>query len=132
MKGNGTRGEGNLVLYIRSLFVKPGFADDKEKKLHVIFSLLCVSFGSRSFTTMHLYNLTLQPPSAVTQAIAGSFSGARHQEIIVSHGTQLELLRVDSHTSKLTTIIATDVFASIRSLAAFRLTGNNKKGWFSS
>jgi splicing factor 3B subunit 3 len=75
---------------------------------------------------MHLYNLTLQPPTAAVQAIVGNFSGARQQEIIVSRGTQLELIRVDTETGKLSTIVATDVFGSIRSLAAFRLTGNAK------
>lgn len=75
---------------------------------------------------MHLYNLTLQPPTAITQAIVGNFSGAIQQEIIVSHGTRLELLRPDVQTGKISTVIATDVFGSIRSLAAFRLTGGTK------
>ena len=75
---------------------------------------------------MHLYNLTLQPPTATTQAIVGNFSGAKQQEIIVSHGTRLELLRPDVHTGKVVTIIVTDAFGSIRSLAAFRLTGGTK------
>ncbi|TFY79904.1 hypothetical protein EWM64_g4112 [Hericium alpestre] len=75
---------------------------------------------------MHLYNLTLQSPTAIPQAIVGNFSGARQQEIIVSHGTRLELLRPDVQTGKLSTVIASDVFGSIRSLAAFRLTGGNK------
>ena len=77
-------------------------------------------------TAMHLYNLTLQPPTANIQAIVGNFSGARAQEIIVSHGTRLELLRPDSQTGKLSTVIAVDSFGSIRSLAAFRLTGGTK------
>jgi len=75
---------------------------------------------------MHLYNLTLQPPSATVQAVVGNFSGARQQEIIVSHGTRLELLRPDPQTGKVATVIATDVFGSIRSMAAFRLTGGTK------
>lgn len=75
---------------------------------------------------MHLYNLTLQPPTAVIQAVVGNFSGARQQEIIVSHGTRLELLRPDPSTGKVATVIATDVFGSIRSLASFRLTGATK------
>ena len=75
---------------------------------------------------MHLYNLTLQPPTAATHAIVGNFSGARQQEIILSHGTRLELLRPDVQTGKIATVIATDVFGSIRSLAAFRLTGGTK------
>ncbi|PFH52598.1 hypothetical protein AMATHDRAFT_1998 [Amanita thiersii Skay4041] len=75
---------------------------------------------------MHLYNLTLQSPTAITHAIVGNFSGARQQEIIVSHGTRLELLRPDVQTGKLSTVIAIDVFGSIRSLASFRLTGGTK------
>lgn len=75
---------------------------------------------------MHLYNLTLQSASATVQAVVGNFSGARQQEIIVSHGTRLELLRPDPQTGKIATVIATDVFGSIRSLAAFRLTGGTK------
>ncbi|OAX33849.1 hypothetical protein K503DRAFT_836197 [Rhizopogon vinicolor AM-OR11-026] len=75
---------------------------------------------------MHLYNLTLQPPTTATQAIVGNFSGSRTQEIIISRGTRLELLRPDVQTGKLSTVIASDVFGSIRSLAAFRLTGSTK------
>ena len=75
---------------------------------------------------MHLYNLTLQPPSAITQAIVGNFSGARQQEIIVARGTRIELLRPDVQTGKVSTVVASDVFGSIRSLAAFRLTGGTK------
>ena len=79
---------------------------------------------------MHLYNLTLQPPTAVTQAIVGNFSGVRQQEIIISRGTRLELLRPDVQTGKITTVLAHDVFGSIRSLVAFRLTGGTKGMWF--
>lgn len=75
---------------------------------------------------MHLYNLTLQPPTAISQAVVGNFSGVRQQEIIASHGTRLELLRPDPQTGKIATIISTDVFGSIRSLASFRLTGGTK------
>jgi splicing factor 3B subunit 3 len=75
---------------------------------------------------MHLYNLTLQPPTSATHAIVGNFSGARQQEIIVSRGTRLELLRPDVTTGKVSTVIAEDVFGSIRSLSAFRLTGGSK------
>ena len=75
---------------------------------------------------MHLYNLTLQAPTAITQAIVGNFSGVRQQEIIVSRGTRIELLRPDVQTGKITTVIADDVFGSIRSLAPFRLTGGTK------
>ncbi|KZV82735.1 hypothetical protein EXIGLDRAFT_742284 [Exidia glandulosa HHB12029] len=75
---------------------------------------------------MHLYNVTLQAPSAAPQAIVGNFSGARHQEIIVSRGTRLELLKPDATSGKLTSVLTHDVFGSIRSLVAFRLTGGTK------
>jgi len=75
---------------------------------------------------MHLYNLTLQPATAITQAIVGNFSGVRQQEIIVSRGSRLELLKPDVQTGKITTVLAQDVFGSIRSLAPFRLTGGTK------
>jgi hypothetical protein len=78
------------------------------------------------FAEMQLYNLTLQHTTASPQAIVGNFSGARQQEIIVSHGTRLQLLRPDVQTGKISTIITTDVFGSVRSLAAFRLTGGTK------
>jgi len=75
---------------------------------------------------MHLYNLTLQAGSAAPQAIVGNFSGQRHQEIIISRGTRLELLKPDPTTGKLTSLLTHDVFGSIRSLVAFRLTGGTK------
>ncbi|KAJ4475998.1 CPSF A subunit region-domain-containing protein [Lentinula edodes] len=49
------------------------------------------------------------------------FTGVRQQEIITSHGTRLDV-RPDPQTGKVATILSTDVFGSIRSLAAFRLT----------
>ena len=78
---------------------------------------------------MHLYNLTLQRPTAITHAVVGNFTGTRQQEIIVSHGTQLEVLRVDTASGKLSSVLTTDVFGSIRSLAVFRLAGGAKGLW---
>jgi len=40
-----------------------------------------------------LYSVTLSKPSGVQQAIYGNFSAARQQEIVVSHGKVLQLLR---------------------------------------
>lgn len=75
---------------------------------------------------MHLYNLTLQPSTAITQAAVGNFSGVRQQEILVSRGTRLELLKLDAQTGKFSTVLTQDVFGSIRSLVSFRLTGGTK------
>lgn len=52
-------------------------------------------------------------------------SGARQQEILVSHGSRLELLRADAN-GKLSTVLAQDAFGSIRSMTSFRLTGGTK------
>lgn len=75
---------------------------------------------------MHLYNLTLQHPTAIPHAIVGNFSGARQQEIIVSRGTRLELLRPDPTAGKVITVAASNVFGSIRAIVPFRLTGGTK------
>ncbi|KAI1313025.1 Splicing factor 3B subunit 3 [Mortierella claussenii] len=75
---------------------------------------------------MFLYNLTLQAPNAINQAILGNFSGTRQQELVVSHVSRIELLRPDTTTGKVHSILSHDVFGVIRSLAAFRLTGASK------
>jgi splicing factor 3B subunit 3 len=75
---------------------------------------------------MHLYNLTLEHASAIPNAVVGNFSGLRQQEIVISRGTRLQLLRPDPTLGKLSTVLVHDVFGSIRSLAAFRLTGGTK------
>lgn len=54
------------------------------------------------------------------------------QEIVVSRGKILELLRPDANTGKVHTLLTMEVFGIIRSLMAFRLTGGTKgrgRGW---
>ena len=46
------------------------------------------------------YALTLLPPSATNAAIVGQFSGQKQQEVLASHGSRLELLRMDTSTRK--------------------------------
>lgn len=70
--------------------------------------------------------MTLEHASSITAAVVGNFSGVRQQEILVSRGTRLQLLRPDPALGKLSTVLVYDVFGSIRSLAAFRLTGGTK------
>lgn len=55
-------------------------------------------------------------------AIYGNFSAPKAQEIVVSRGRILELIRPGDN-GRLQVILSTDVFGCIRSLAAFRLTG---------
>ncbi|SNX84139.1 probable splicing factor 3B subunit 3 [Melanopsichium pennsylvanicum] len=75
---------------------------------------------------IHLYNLTLQPSSSVTATVVGQFSGTRQQEIVVAKSSRLELLRPDTSTGKIETVLSHDAFGVVRSLAAFRLTGGSK------
>ncbi|CAG2056899.1 unnamed protein product [Timema podura] len=48
------------------------------------------------------------------------------QEILVSRGKSLELLRPDPNTGKVHTLYTVEVFGIVRSLMAFRLTGGTK------
>uniref|UniRef100_A0A915JI41 Splicing factor 3B subunit 3 n=1 Tax=Romanomermis culicivorax TaxID=13658 RepID=A0A915JI41_ROMCU len=75
---------------------------------------------------MYLYNLTLQRSTAIHNAVLGNFSGTKQQEICVSRGHILEILRPDPNTGKVHTILSHDVFSIIRSLTSFRLTGGVK------
>lgn len=75
---------------------------------------------------MHLYNLTLQRSSGITHAVHGSFSGTKSQEILVSRGKSLELLRPDPNTGKVYTLLTVEIFGVIRSMMTFRLIGGTK------
>lgn len=54
------------------------------------------------------------------------FVGTKMQEIVVSRGKIIELLRPDANTGKVHTLLTMDVFGIVRSLMAFRLTGGTK------
>lgn len=75
---------------------------------------------------MNLYALTLQKPSCIVQAVHGNFSGGKQQEIVVSRGRILEILKPDSNTGKLHSVCNVEVFGLIRSIIPFRLTGSSK------
>lgn len=75
---------------------------------------------------MFLYHMNLQRPSGINVAVVGNFSGSKQQEIVVARTNVLELLRLDPTTSKLTVVYSQDVFSNVRSLAAFRLTGESR------
>jgi splicing factor 3B subunit 3 len=75
---------------------------------------------------MQLYHLTLQRASGITHCVHGNFSGGKLQELVVSRGKSLELLKPDPNTGKVHTIHAVEIFGVIRSIMAFRLTGGAK------
>lgn len=72
-------------------------------------------------------NLSLNVQTAVCINISYSFTlGTKQQEIVVSRGKILELLRPDANTGKVHTLLTMEVFGIVRSLMAFRLTGGTK------
>lgn len=75
---------------------------------------------------MYLYNLTLQRATGITHAIHGNFSGTKTQEILISRGKSLELLRPDPSTGKIHTLLAIEIFGVVRSLMPVRLPGGTK------
>lgn len=77
-------------------------------------------------SNMFLYSLTIQPPTAVTQAILGQFSGTKEQQIITASGSRLTLLRPDPSLGKVITLVTHNVFGIIRAIASFRLAGSTK------
>jgi splicing factor 3B subunit 3 len=77
-------------------------------------------------SNMFLYSLTIQPPTSVTQAILGQFSGTKEQQIVTASGSRLTLLRPDPSLGKVITLVTHDVFGIIRAIASFRLAGSNK------
>ncbi|PLB41012.1 DDB1/RSE1 family protein [Aspergillus candidus] len=77
-------------------------------------------------STMFMYSLTIQPPTAINQAILGQFAGTKEQQIVTASGSKLTIHRPDPTQGKVTPIFSQDAFGIIRSLAAFRLAGSNK------
>jgi hypothetical protein len=77
-------------------------------------------------SSMFMYSLTLQAPTAVTQAILGQFAGTKEQQIVTASGSRLTLHRPDPSQGKIITTLSHDVFGIIRAISAFRLAGSNK------
>ncbi|KAJ2391089.1 pre-mRNA-splicing factor rse1, partial [Coemansia sp. RSA 2603] len=73
---------------------------------------------------MHLYNVTLQPASAISTAVLGHFRGSKTQELAVARHERLELWDASPTTGRLTVLSTQPLFAAIRSLAAFRVAGS--------
>ena len=76
---------------------------------------------------MHLYNVTLQTNSCITQACVGNFTGeSKKQQILLGKNNIIELVKVDPNTGTLISIYQQQIFGIIRSLVAFKLTGSKK------
>ncbi|KAI0008531.1 CPSF A subunit region-domain-containing protein [Xylariaceae sp. FL0662B] len=77
-------------------------------------------------SNMFLYSLTVQPPTTISHAIVGQFSGTKAQQILTVSGSRLTLLRPDSNLGQVIPIVSQDVFSIIRSVVSFRLAGSTK------
>jgi splicing factor 3B subunit 3 len=70
---------------------------------------------------MHLYNLTLSPPTSITHTLLGSFSATKQELILVRGASILEL-----YNDQLVKIATHKVVGLIRTIAAVRLTGSGR------
>ncbi|KAK3322379.1 Pre-mRNA-splicing factor rse-1 [Apodospora peruviana] len=77
-------------------------------------------------SNMFMYSLTIQPPTNITQAVLGQFSGNKEQQIITASGSRLTLLQLDARQGKLNTLLSHDIFGIIRAISSFRLAGSHK------
>ncbi|KAF2010937.1 hypothetical protein BU24DRAFT_377682 [Aaosphaeria arxii CBS 175.79] len=79
-----------------------------------------------SFSTMSMYALTVQSPSATQEALVGDFCGNGKQQILSANGSRLALLEVSRRQKGFHEIFSQDVFGIIRNIAKFRLAGGTK------
>ncbi|KAG5751836.1 hypothetical protein H9Q70_005526 [Fusarium xylarioides] len=77
-------------------------------------------------SNMFLYSLSLQPPTAISQAIVGYFSGTKKQQILTVSGSVLTLHHPDPTHGKVQPLYSHDLFSIIRSVVSFRLAGSSK------
>lgn len=77
-------------------------------------------------SNMFLYSLSLHPPTAISQAIVGQFSGTKEQQILTVSGSVLTLHRPDPTRGRVQSFLSHDLFSIVRSIASFRLAGGSK------
>lgn len=77
-------------------------------------------------SNMFLYSLTVKPPTTITTAVLGQFSGTKEQQIVTASGSRLTLLKPDPSLGKVLTLLSHDVFGIIRAISAFRQAGSAK------
>lgn len=75
---------------------------------------------------MYLYSSTLNPATAINNAVYGNFSSPKAHEIVVSKGKILEMLRPDENTGKAAVVYRQEAFGVIRKITPFRLLGMQK------
>jgi splicing factor 3B subunit 3 len=85
-----------------------------------------------SFSTLALYSLTIQPPTATQEAIVGDFIGGNKQQILCANGSRLSIFEASRRQNGFREIFSQDVFGIIRHIAKFRLAGGEKGASFMS
>ncbi|ONH67726.1 Pre-mRNA-splicing factor rse1 [Cyberlindnera fabianii] len=73
-----------------------------------------------------LYNLTLRQRDSSIGSCAGNFSGKKSQEIITATSNRITVLKPDTSTGKLVSLLSKQVFAIIRSISNFKIAGSGK------
>ena len=84
---------------------------------------------------IHLYSLTLQPPSAIRSAVVGNFAGGgtKDQLLLTAAGSRLTLYKIEEHMvdenyrGTLVEIHSQDTFSIIRSLGTYKISGSPKE-----
>ncbi|KAF4432382.1 pre-mRNA-splicing factor rse-1 [Fusarium acutatum] len=77
-------------------------------------------------SNMFLYSLSLHPPTAISQAIVGYFSGTKEQQILTVSGSILTLHHPDPTNGRVQPLLSHDTFSIIRSIVSFRPAGTSK------
>ncbi|KAF5593786.1 pre-mRNA-splicing factor rse1 [Fusarium subglutinans] len=77
-------------------------------------------------SNMFLYSLSLQSPTAISQAIVGYFSGTKEQQVLTVSGSILTLHRPEPTLGRVRPFLSHDLFSIIRSVVSFRLAGSSK------
>ena len=72
------------------------------------------------------YALTLQKAQSINCAIYGNFTAPKAQELLVSRGKTIQLLRPSEGDGKLGVVLTQEVFGLVRCLAPLRLVGSTK------
>ncbi|KAF1998452.1 hypothetical protein P154DRAFT_578032 [Amniculicola lignicola CBS 123094] len=80
-----------------------------------------------TFSSMSLYSLTLQPPSSTVQAVTGDYVGSGREQILCASGSRISIVQISrKRGGAVIELFSEDMFAIVRSIAKFRITGVTK------
>ena len=79
-----------------------------------------------TFSSMALYALSLQPPTATQRALVGDFGGIGRQQILAVNGSRLTMYETARKKPIFRALHTEDFFATVRGIASFRFNGFRK------